>query len=286
MAGTLFVVATPIGNLEDLTFRALRTLREVDVIAAEDTRRTSRLLAHYAVRKPLISLREHNEARETPRLLARIEAGESVALVSDAGTPTIADPGARLVRTAHERGLHVVPIPGPSAVVAALSASGFSGDQFVFLGFPPSSGAARDQWFHDLGKEKRVAVFFEAPHRIARTLKDLVDSVKRPIVIGRELTKRHEQLVLLPINGELVNLPSIGEFCIVVDSLGHDVAKTIDMKEIIDMFGHLTHHAAIGEDLANRLLSLHFDIPVSHVRKLVKKARIEAKQRPNPPTLT
>src|SRR4249919_900590 len=124
MAGTLFVVATPIGNLEDLTFRALRTLREVDLVAAEDTRRTSKLLAHYEIRKPLVSLREHNETRETPRLLDRIEKGEQVALVSDAGTPGIADPGAGLVRAAHERGLKVVPIPGPSAVAAVMSVSG------------------------------------------------------------------------------------------------------------------------------------------------------------------
>src|SRR6476646_2834729 len=124
MAGALYVVATPIGNLEDLTFRALRTLREVDLIAAEDTRRTSKLLAHYEIRKPLVSLREHTELRETPRLLTKMAAGTSVALVSDAGTPAIADPGARLVRAAREQGFRVIPIPGPSAVTAALSVSG------------------------------------------------------------------------------------------------------------------------------------------------------------------
>src|SRR5580765_3703242 len=138
MAGTLFVVATPIGNLEDLTFRALRTLKEVDLIAAEDTRRTAKLLAHYEIRKPLVSLREHNEARQSPRLLDRIAAGERIALVSDAGTPGIADPGARLVRAAHERRLQVVPIPGPSALVTAMSVSGYEADQFVFAGFPPA----------------------------------------------------------------------------------------------------------------------------------------------------
>src|SRR4030095_15254301 len=125
MNGTLFVVGTPIGNLEDLTFRALRTLKEVDAIAAEDTRRTIKLLTHYQIRKPLVSIREHNEARETPRLLRRLGAGESIALVSDAGTPGIADPGARLVRAAHESGIQVVPIPGATAIATALSASGF-----------------------------------------------------------------------------------------------------------------------------------------------------------------
>src|SRR5262245_37123538 len=138
MAGTLFVVATPIGNLDDLTFRPLRTLQEVDLIAAEDTRRTAKLLAHYEIRKPVVSLREPNDMRGTPRLLDRVAAGESIARVSDAGTPGIADPGARLVRGAHERRLRVVPIPGPSAVATALSVSGFSGDQFVFAGFPPA----------------------------------------------------------------------------------------------------------------------------------------------------
>jgi len=286
MAGTLFVVATPIGNLEDLTFRALRTLREVDVIAAEDTRRTAKLLAHYNVRKSVVSLREHNEARETPRLLQRIESGESVALVSDAGTPTIADPGARLVRGAHDRGLKVVPIPGPSAVAAALSVSGFSAGQFVFLGFPPSSGAARDRWFHDLIREKRVAVFFESPHRIRRTLRETLSLVERPIIVARELTKLHEQLVIKPNRLIIDVLHEIGEFCVIVDSPHEPGVQTVDSTAVVAMFGHLTHSGAIGADAANAILSHSFNIPVSEVKKLIKKARIEAKQRENPPTLT
>src|SRR5262245_47875860 len=166
MAGTLFVVATPIGNLEDLTFRALRTLKEVDLIAAEDTRRTSNLLARYEVRKPLVSLREHNEHRESDRLVAQLLAGKSIALVSDAGTPAISDPGALLVRRARSRGVRVVPIPGPSAVAAALSVAGLTSEHFVFMGFPPSSGKARSAWFESARIETRPIVFFEAPHRI------------------------------------------------------------------------------------------------------------------------
>jgi len=135
--GTLFVVATPIGNLEDVTLRALRILREVAVIAAEDTRRTSRLLQHYSISTPTISLHEHNERSRTATLLDRLARGESVALVSDAGTPVVSDPGAELVRAAHAAGVRVEPIPGPSAVMAAVSASGFGGEGFVFLGFPP-----------------------------------------------------------------------------------------------------------------------------------------------------
>src|SRR6186997_2323188 len=165
MAGALYVVATPIGNLEDLTFRALRTLKEVDLIAAEDTRRTSKLLAHYEIRKPLVSVHEHNEHRETPRILDRISRGESVALVTDAGTPGIADPGARLVEAARRDNVRVVPIPGPSAVATALSISGFSADEFAFMGFPPRSGKDRARWLRRLTNDSRVVVFFEAPHR-------------------------------------------------------------------------------------------------------------------------
>src|SRR5580765_2190222 len=155
MPGTLCVVATPIGNLEDLTFRALRTLREVDVIAAEDTRRTAKLLAHYEIRKSMVSLHEHNETRESPRLVARMLTGESIALVSDAGTPGIADPGATLVSAARAAGVPIVPIPGPSAIAAALSVSGVSGSEFLFAGFPPSSGQAREEWLDQVGQERR-----------------------------------------------------------------------------------------------------------------------------------
>jgi 16S rRNA (cytidine1402-2'-O)-methyltransferase len=162
MPGTLFVVATPIGNLEDLTFRALRTLKEVDLIAAEDTRRTSKLLAHYEIRKPLVSVREHNEAKSAARLVERLAAGESIALVSDAGTPGIADPGARLVAAVRAAGLPVIAIPGASAVAAAISICGFDASEFVFMGFPPPGGTARADWFERLDAETRPVVFFEA----------------------------------------------------------------------------------------------------------------------------
>ena len=143
MPGTLYVVATPIGNLEDVTLRALRILREVSVIAAEDTRRTSRLLQHYSISTPTTSLHAHNEDARTPRLVERLLGGESVALVSDAGTPVVSDPGARLVAAAHASGVRVEPVPGPSAAVAAISGSGIGGDEFLFVGFPPARAAAR-----------------------------------------------------------------------------------------------------------------------------------------------
>src|SRR5262245_5571 len=199
MAGTLFVVATPIGNLEDLTFRALRTLKEVDLIAAEDTRRTAKLLAHYEIRKSVVSVREHNEAREAGRLVARLSSGESVAPVTDGGTPGLADPGAKVVAAARAAGIKVVPVPGASAITTALSASGLGEPEFVFMGFPPSSGTARTEWVAKLAKEQRVVVFFESPHRVNRTIGEITDkSSYRDIIVFRELTKIHESTVINP----------------------------------------------------------------------------------------
>ena len=279
MSGTLFVVATPIGNLEDLTFRALRTLKEVDLIAAEDTRRTAKLLAHYEIRKSMVSLREHNEVKETPRLIARLERGENIALVSDAGTPGISDPGAHLVRAAHDHGIRVVPIPGASAVSAALSASGFGGNEFVFLGFPPSSGEARHDWFHRLATEARVAVFFESPHRIGRTINQLSELVKRPIAIGRELTKINESLVIKPIQINTDELLEIGEFVIVVDKPTYEGHKDVDVQDVAAIFDRLTKLASFDETDALQIVSHRFDLPQPRVKNIVKKAKIEAKRR-------
>lgn len=278
MPGTLFVVATPIGNLEDLTFRALRTLREVDLIAAEDTRRTANLLAHYEIRKPLVSVREHNEEREAPRLVARIEAGESIALVTDAGTPGISDPGARLVRAVRDRGLPIVPIPGASAITTALSVAGEPADQFVFLGFPPASGAARREWFEEIAREQRLMVFYEAPHRVRRTLSELANYVKRPITVARELTKVHEQLVYSPKYDNYTDLTDKGEFVILVHSGGIDTAKQFDDKDVIELFGRITASSSIDDELAIQILSKYLDVALSRVKNIVKKARIEAKK--------
>ena len=193
MPGILYVVATPIGNLEDVTFRAIRVLREVAVIAAEDTRRTARLLQHYSISTPTTSLHEHNERARTPSLISRLARGESVALVSDAGTPVVSDPGAVLVAAAHAAGIRVEPVPGPSAALAAVSASGLKAEQVLFVGFPPSRAIARKRWLETLRDERRVIVFFEAPHRIRSTLADLLAMFgDRIVAIGRELTKAHE----------------------------------------------------------------------------------------------
>ena len=217
MPGTLFVVATPIGNLEDITVRALRILREVSLIAAEDTRRTAHLLARHAIATRTTSLHEHNEAGKSASLIERLRAGDHIALVSDAGTPTVSDPGGQLIRTAIDAGIRVEPIPGPSAVLAALAASGLPTDSFSFLGFPPTRAKDRKLWFARLKSIAGTIIFFEAPHRIRETLSELQRTVGDcPVVIGRELTKIHEELVRGHISGALERLSDDrGEFTVV-----------------------------------------------------------------------
>ncbi len=209
MPGTLFVVATPIGNLEDITIRALRVLREVAVIAAEDTRRTAHLLARHGITTPTTSLHEHNEAGKSGGMVARLQGGDSIALVSDAGTPTVSDPGGRLIRMAIDAGIRVEPVPGPSAVLTALAASGLPTDAFSFVGFPPTRSKDRKKWFCRVAEIGGTIVFFEAPHRIQATLHELRRTVGDcQVAVGRELTKIHEELVRGPI---LVVTEGLGE---------------------------------------------------------------------------
>ena len=193
--GTLFVVATPIGNLEDITLRALRVLREPDVVAAEDTRRSGNLLRHYEISTPLLSLHEHNERERIPQILDRLGAGESVALVSDAGTPGISDPGAEVVRAARAAGFGVIPVPGPSAVAAIMSVAGTLASPVTFLGFVPFKSKARTRWVEAVAElPSHAVVCFESPHRLRQTLAELgLILGNRPILVGRELTKIHEE---------------------------------------------------------------------------------------------
>ncbi|HYL45874.1 MAG TPA: 16S rRNA (cytidine(1402)-2'-O)-methyltransferase [Candidatus Limnocylindrales bacterium] len=195
-AGCLYVVATPIGNLEDISLRALRVLKEADVIACEDTRQTSKLLAHYGIRKRLVSYHEHNELTCAPELVIELEQGARVALVSDAGTPAISDPGYRLVHLALRHGIQVVPIPGAAAFVAALVASGMPVEEFVFEGFLPSRPTQRRKMLRELSSEPRTLVFYEAPHRLQDTLEDALEILgNRPAVIAREVTKVYEEFL-------------------------------------------------------------------------------------------
>jgi 16S rRNA (cytidine1402-2'-O)-methyltransferase len=193
--GTLYLVSTPIGNLGDMTFRAVEVLSSTALVIAEDTRHSRRLLDHFRINTPVSSYHEHNEARETPRLIARLVAGDSIALISDAGTPLISDPGSRLVRAAIDAGLRVVPVPGASSVMAALVASGLPLDRFTFLGFLPRKGAERDSALREIVASAATVVVFEAANRVAGTLDDLRDAGagERTAIVARELTKKFEQ---------------------------------------------------------------------------------------------
>jgi len=194
-SGILYIVATPIGNLEDITFRAVRTLKEVDLIAAEDTRHSRKLLSHFSIATRLTPYHDHNERLKSDYLLERLREGDSVAIITDAGTPCIADPGYRIARAAAEAGIRVVPIPGPSAMVSALSASGLPSDRFSFEGFLPPKQGKRRARLEELKGDERLLVFYEAPHRLAATLGDMAELLgEREAVIARELTKIHEEL--------------------------------------------------------------------------------------------
>lgn len=196
MTGTLYLVATPIGNLEDITLRALGVLREADLIACEDTRHTKKLLAHYRISKPTISYHEHNERERADQLITKLEEGLSIALVSDAGTPLLSDPGFRLVSLATKKGIRVVPVPGPSALLAALAASGLSATEFTFAGFLPPKKTARRARLAEFDGYRGTLIFYEAPHRIKDSLADALDLLgDRRAVIARELTKLHEEFV-------------------------------------------------------------------------------------------
>ena len=277
MSGTLFVVATPIGNLEDVTFRALRVLREVALIAAEDTRRTNRLLQHYSISTPTTSLHEHNEHAKVPLLLGRLQKGESIAIVSDAGTPLIADPGARLVAAAHQASVRVEPVPGPSAVMAALSTSGFELNQFVFLGFPPPKGKSRVDWFARLRSESRTLVIYEAPHRIRDTLSDLLNNLgDRPTLLARELTKLHETLVVRPISGLLSSAAvERGEYTIVVSppAASSQVPTEASDTDIYTEFGLLTNNASRSRREAIQALAARFGLSPKEVYRRIESVK-------------
>ena len=195
--GTLYVVATPIGNLEDISYRAVRVLNEADLIACEDTRHTAKLLHHYGIDKPTVSYHEHNEAVRAEELVTKLEQGLTIAQVSDAGMPGISDPGYRVIKLAIERGVQVVPIPGASALIAALAASGLPTDSFQFLGFLPAKSGQRRTTLEMLRHTEHATVVYEAPHRIGETMKDIVEllGAERPVVLARELTKIHEEFI-------------------------------------------------------------------------------------------
>jgi 16S rRNA (cytidine1402-2'-O)-methyltransferase len=263
MPGTLYVVATPIGNLEDVTLRALRVLREVAVIAAEDTRRTARLLQHYSISTRTTSLHEHNERARTPALIARLQAGESIALVSDAGTPVVSDPGREFVAACHAAGIRVEPVPGATAAMAALSASGLPADEVLFVGFPPNRSSARAMWLQRLAVETRTIVLYEAPHRIRATMAEIAQIFgERTICLARELTKKHESLAVRPINAFVSDPPpEIGEFTVVIpgsiSSSSERVEEAVESM-VVPVFDELTKNTDLSrreavKEVARRL---------------------------------
>ena len=278
MPATLFVVATPIGNLEDISARALRVLRDVSLIAAEDTRRTAHLLARYAITTPTTSLHEHNETRKTPALLARLRQGESLALVSDAGTPTVSDPGERLIRAAIDAGIRVEPIPGPSAALAALAASGLPSETFTFLGFPPIRLKDRNRWFDRLLAVGGTVIFFEAPHRIRTTLERLLQVAGDcQVAVGRELTKAHEELVRGPISVVLTGLAEPrGEFTVVA-YIGHMTESIVlgapAAESLLHEFGQLTENNGLRRRAAIAALAKKYGQSSGEIYQAIEQAK-------------
>jgi len=281
MAGTLFVVATPIGNLEDISARALRVLREVSLIAAEDTRHTGHLLQRFGLTTRTTSFHEHSEKGKAAELVERLRRGESVALVSDAGTPTISDPGVQLVRLAREAGIRVEPIPGASAAITALSASGFAAsDGYVFLGFPPNKGRDRRAWFDRLEAAPGVApvvVFYEAPHRLQATLAELRRRVGNVnVVLARELTKLHEEVTAGTLDDLNAHEPR-GEYTVVVE-LGHlpvsaGASDPISPARLSKEFGEATNTLGMTRRQAISSLSRKYGLQASAVYAMLEEAK-------------
>jgi len=277
MPGTLFVVATPIGNLEDMTYRAVRVLAEASVIAAEDTRRTATLLRRYGISTPTTSFHEHNEREKLPRLVERLRSGESVAIVSDAGTPGISDPGYRLVRAALDCRIRVEAIPGPSAILASLVVSGLPTRRFAFEGFAPPRAEARRAWLHGLAREKRTLVFFEAPHRVRATLAAALEILgDREVVVVRELSKIHEEVLRGPVSSvlERLSVPR-GEITIVLAPwAGEDTPSGQPTDgEILGAFGQMTETGGLGRRQILAALAERFRMPVNAVYAAVERAK-------------
>lgn len=269
--GTLYIVATPIGNLEDMTFRALSVLKQVDVIAAEDTRHTGKLLHHFQIATPQISYHDHNQRSRLPELMQRLQQGATIALVTDAGMPGISDPGYELVKACAEGGITVVPIPGASAVVTALSAAGLPTDRFVFEGFLPVKGQERRDRLEAVSQEARTVVLYEAPHRLRQTLQDLSQVVgeERSIVLARELTKRYEQFWRGSLKDAIVYYQTQepqGEFTLVIagytapQRLLSETALKAELQHLIDQ--------GFSRSQASRQLAQQTSLPRRQVYQL------------------
>jgi 16S rRNA (cytidine1402-2'-O)-methyltransferase len=278
MPGTLFVVATPIGNLEDITLRALRVLREVDVIAAEDTRRTARLLARHGISTPTVSFHEHNTRTALPPLISRLEKGKSVALVTDAGTPGISDPGVEMVRACVDARIPIDPIPGVSASLTAAVVSGFPLIPLTIWGFPPSRSKDRNEWLLARSETESTMTFFEAPHRIAETLKaaSLVLG-DRPIMVGRELTKIHQEFLRGTASELATSLKDggRGEFTVVIGPMTNLARPTRAPSDeaIAILFGQITDTGQSSRRQAISATAKHFGIAARQVYAAIERTK-------------
>ena len=278
MAGALLLVATPIGNLEDITLRALRVLREADLIAAEDTRRTGKLLAHFGIATKTVSLHEHNERRKMSALLDRVRAGATVAVVSDAGMPVVSDPGRELIREAVASGIKVEIVPGASALTMAIAGASLDGELTTFAGFPPSRSGERRRWLGDLSRLPGALVVFEAPHRLRQTLEDVQAVLgDRPVVIAHELTKLHESWHR-GVARELLadpRLPEKGEFTLVIGpgSAEAEVPAIPDADTVWHEFGRLTKFGGRNRKEAIAELAEKYRVPKRQIYALVEAAK-------------
>jgi len=258
----LYIVATPIGNLEDMTFRAVQVLKKVDIIAAEDTRHSAKLLQHFGVETPVVAYHDHSQEQQTARLLDRLQQGESVALISDAGTPLISDPGYRLVSSARQQGVSVIPIPGSCAVIAALSASGMPSDRFCFEGFLPAKANARITRLEALVNDERTLIFYESPHRIQEALRAMAEvfGSQRQVVLARELTKAFETFIA----GDFSQLQAI--LAQDANQLRGEMVVLVQGKEKQDKV-----HESLDEKVTQMMAIMLAELPVKQAAGLVAK---------------
>jgi 16S rRNA (cytidine1402-2'-O)-methyltransferase len=277
MSGTLFVVATPIGNLEDVTLRALRVLREVDLIAAEDTRRTAKLLSHHGISTPTMSFHAHNTRGRVPQLLARLKSGQSVALVSDAGTPGVSDPGEELIRACIAENIPVDPIPGASAPLAAVVASGFPVLPLTVLGFVPNRQSDRGAWLDMIAGIRHTVTFFESPLRLKKTLTEAARALAdRPIAVAREMTKVHQEILRGTCEEIAASLDEVkGEITVVVGPVGEQkvAAVPVDEEAIAAEFWSLAKSGRTSRRAVVSELARKFQMSSREVYSIVEKSK-------------
>lgn len=279
--GALYVVATPIGNFEDITLRALRVLSAVDMVAAEDTRHTALLFSRYQISSALVSYHDHNEAERAPQFIQKLLNGASIALVSDAGTPSVSDPGYRLICAAIQAGIKIIPIPGVSAAIAALSVSGLPTDAFCFLGFPPKKQARRMAFLKDIENESRTLIFYESPKRIRSFMSDVLAVLgDRSGVVCREMTKRHEEFIRGPISGMLVELSDRrvikGECTLVLSGKSKDNPLCAEAME--NRVSEFLMHAAEGPGELAKNIARKFGISRKAAYQMILSEKAKAGQ--------